>query len=272
MKDLFETEQTFLFLRKLRLEVGEGRLEGSVGLRGNERRGIGGVSGETVKQSLVFLLQVVDRLLPEIKPLFFWIVGELEDTGVGGYMTTCGDFTLKIKKLLLELVDAIKKGLVLRMRSGKRLVVVEQFEQGGLVGLLCLVAGDEVFEEIDLALEKVCLGVLFSPGVLFMIKVLGELVDVGLCRSELGLEMGMLVLKGKEGGKGRAVFVKKISVLEAEGDKGLVVGCCGRRRWGRGRGRRNLKLSQLLAQRVRVGDLGFEGTNLFAQELCSLVG
>jgi len=40
------------------------------------------------------------------------------------------------------------------------------------------------------------LGVLFSPGVLFMVKVLSELIDVGLCRSELGLEMGMLVLKG----------------------------------------------------------------------------
>jgi len=196
MKDLFEAKQTFLFLRKLRLEVGKGRLERGVGLRGDEGRGIGGVSGKTVKQSLIFLLQIVYRLLPKIKPLFFWIIGELEDTSVGGYMATCGDFTLKIKKLLFELVNAIKERLVLRMRGRKRFVIVEQLEQGGLVGFLCLVASDEVFEETDFALEKVCLGVLFSPGVLFMVKVLSELIDVGLCRSELGLEMGMLVLKG----------------------------------------------------------------------------
>ena len=260
-----------MFLRKLRLEVREGRLEGGVGLRGDEGRGIGGVSDKTVKQGLVFLLQVVDRLLPEIKPLFFWIISELKDAGVGGYMTTSGDFTLEIKKLLFELVDAIKEGLVLRMRSGKRFVVVEQVEQGGFVGLLCLVASDEVFEEIDFALGKVCLGVLFSPGVLLMVKVLGEFLDVGLCRSELGLELGMLVLKGMQGGKGGAVLVKKVSVLEAEGDKGLVVGCRGRGRRRKGR-RGNLKLSKLVAQRVSVGGLGLEGANLFAQDLCSLVG
>jgi len=36
------------------------------------------------------------------------------------------------------------------------------------------------------------------------------------------------------------VLVKKVSVLEAEGGKSLIVGCCGR-------GRRNLKLGKLLA-------------------------
>jgi len=36
------------------------------------------------------------------------------------------------------------------------------------------------------------------------------------------------------------VLVKKASVLEAEGGKSLIVGCCGR-------GRRNLKLGKLLA-------------------------
>ena len=128
--------------------------------------------------------------------MFFWIVGELEDTGVGGYMAACGDFALEIKKLLFELVDAIKKSLVLWMRGGKRFVVVEQLEQRGLIGLLCLVASDEVFEETDFALEKVCLGVLFSSGILLAVKVLSKLIDVGLYRSELGLEMGMLVLKG----------------------------------------------------------------------------
>jgi len=147
------------------------------------------LSGKTVKQDLVFLLHVVNRLLPEIKPLFFWIVGEVEHTGVGGHMATCGDFTLKIKKLLFELVDAIKKRVVLRMRSGKRFVVIEQLEQRGLIGLLCLVASDEVFET-DFALEKVCLGVLFSSCILLAVKVLSELIDVGL-----GLEMGILVLK-----------------------------------------------------------------------------
>jgi len=67
------------------------------------------------------------------------------------------------------------------------------------------------------------------------------------------------------------VLVKKVSVLEAEGGKSLIVGCCGggRRRKG---GRRNLKLGKLLAQRVSVGGFGLEGTNLFAQDLCSLVG
>ena len=69
---------------------------------------------------------------------------------------------------------------------------------------------------------------------------------------------------GSEGGKGKAVLVKKVSVLEAEGGKSLVVGCCGR-------GRRNLELIKLLAQRVSVGGLGLEGTNLFAQDLCNLV-
>jgi len=144
------------------------------------------LSGKTVKQGLIVLLQVVNRLLPEIKPLFFWIVGELEDTGVEGYMATCGHFTLEIKKLLFELVDAIKERLVLRMRGG-RFVVVEQLEQRGLVGLLCLVASDEVFE----TLEKVCLDVLFSSCILLAVNVLGKLIDVGL-----GLEMGMLVVKG----------------------------------------------------------------------------
>ena len=124
------------------------------------------MSGKTVKQGLVFLLQAVNRLLPEIKPLFCWIVGELEVTGVGGYTATCGNFTLEIKKLLFKLVDAIKERLVLRMRSGKRFEVIEQLEQGGLTGLLCLVASDEVFEETDFALEKVCLGVLFSSCIL----------------------------------------------------------------------------------------------------------
>jgi len=132
------------------------------------------LSGKTVKQDLVFLLHVVNRLLPEIKPLFVWIVGELEDTGVEGYMATCGDFTLEIKKLLFELVDAIKKRVVLRMRGGKRSVVVEQLEQRGLICLLCLVASDEVFEETDFALEKVCLGVLFSSCILLAVKVLGK--------------------------------------------------------------------------------------------------
>jgi len=66
------------------------------------------------------------------------------------------------------------------------------------------------------------------------------------------------------------VFVKKVSVLEAEGGKSLVVGWYGRGRRRKGR-RRNLKLSKLLAQRVSVGGLGLEGTNLFAQDLCSLV-
>jgi len=33
MKYMFEAKQAFLFLRKLRLEVGEGRLERGVGLR-----------------------------------------------------------------------------------------------------------------------------------------------------------------------------------------------------------------------------------------------
>jgi len=196
MKYLFKAKQTFLFLRKLRLEVGEGRLERGVGLRGDERRGVGGLSGKTVKQGLIFPLQVVNRLLPDIKPLFFWIVGELEDTGVGRYMATCGDFALEIKKQLFELVNAIKKRLVLRMRGGKRFVVIEQLEQRGLIGLLCLVASDEVFEETDFALEKFCLGVLFSSGILLAVKVLSKLIDVGLYRSELRLEMGMLVLKG----------------------------------------------------------------------------
>jgi len=59
-------------------------------------------------------------------------------------MATCGDFTLEIRKLLFELVDAIKERLVLRMRGG-RFVVVEQLEQRGLIGLLCLVVSDEVF-------------------------------------------------------------------------------------------------------------------------------
>jgi len=62
------------------------------------------------------------------------------------------------------------------------------------------------------------------------------------------------------------VPVKKVSVLEAEGGKSLIFGCCGRER------RRNLKLGKLLAQRVSVGDFGLEGTNLFTQDLCSLVG
>ena len=96
-------------------------------------------------------------------------------------MATCGDFTLKIKKLLFELVDAIQESVVLRMRGGKRFVVVEQLEQHGLTGLLCLVASDEVFEETDFALEKVCLGVLFSSGILLAVNVLGKLIDVGLC-------------------------------------------------------------------------------------------
>jgi len=72
------------------------------------------------------------------------------------------------------------------MRGGKRFVVVEQLEQRGLTGLLCLVASDEVFEETDFALEKVCLGVLFSSCILLAFKVLGKLIDVGLYRSELG--------------------------------------------------------------------------------------
>ena len=88
-------------------------------------------------------------------------------------MATCGPFTLEIKKLLFELVDAIKERLVLRMRGGKRFVVVEQLEQRGLTGLLCLVASGEVFET-DFALEKVCLGVLFSSGILLAVKVLGK--------------------------------------------------------------------------------------------------
>jgi len=120
------------------------------------------LSGKNVKQGPTILLHVVNRLLPEIKPLFFWIIGELEDTGVGGYMATCGDFTLEITKLLLELLDAIKKRLVLRMRGGKRFVVVEQLEQRGLIGLLCLVASD-VFEETDFALEKVCFVFVWHP-------------------------------------------------------------------------------------------------------------
>ena len=145
------------------------------------------MSGKTVKQDLVFLLQVVNRLLPEIRP-FFWIVGELEDTGVGGYTATCGDFTLEIKKLLFELVDEIKKRLVLRMRSGKRFVVVEQLEQRGLTGLLCLVASDGVFEETDFALEKVCLGVLFSSGILHAVKVLGKRCRTGTGDGYVGTE------------------------------------------------------------------------------------
>ena len=64
------------------------------------------------------------------------------------------------------------------MRSGKRFVVVEQLEQHGL---LCLVANNEVFEETDFALENVCLGVLFSSGILHAVNVLGKLIDVGLC-------------------------------------------------------------------------------------------
>jgi len=141
------------------------------------------LSGKTVKQDLVFLLQVVNRLLPEIRP-FFWIVGELEDTGVGGYTATCGDFTLEIKKLLFELVDEIKKRLVLRMRSGKRFVVVEQLEQHGL---LCLVANNEVFET-DFALEKVCLGVLFSPCILLAVNVLGKRCRTGTGDGYVGSE------------------------------------------------------------------------------------
>jgi len=56
-------------------------------------------------------------------------------------------------------------------------------------------------------LEKVCLDVLFSSCILLAVNVLGKLIDVGL-----GLEMGMLVVKGMQGGKGRAVLVKKVSV------------------------------------------------------------
>ena len=167
-----------------------------------EGRGVGGLSGKTVKQGLVFLLQAVNRLLPEIKPLFCWIVGELEVTGVGGYTATCGNFTLEIKKLLFKLVDAIKERLVLRMRSGKRFEVIEQLEQGGLTGLLCLVASDEVFEETDFALEKVCLGVLFS----FCILLAGtNPFAQDLCslvgwteRDELSREVGVVGLEFAE--------------------------------------------------------------------------
>jgi len=53
------------------------------------------------------------------------------------------------------------------------------------------------------------------------------------------------------------VLVKKVSVLEAEGGKSLIFGCCGRER----------KLGKLLAQRVSVGGFGLEGTNLFTQDL-----
>ena len=54
-----------------------------------------------------------------------------------GYMATRGNFTLEIKKLLFELFDVIKEGLVLRVRGRKRLIIVEQLEQRGLVDLLC---------------------------------------------------------------------------------------------------------------------------------------
>ena len=156
-------------------------MEKGVGFRGDEGREVRGLSGKTVKQGLIFLLHVVNRLLPKIKSLFLWIVVELEDTSVGRYTATCGDFTLEIKKLLFELVDAIKERLVLRMRGGKRFVVVEQLEQRGLTGLLCLVANNEVFEETDFALENVYLGVLFSSGILHAVNVLGKLIDVRLC-------------------------------------------------------------------------------------------
>jgi len=56
-----------------------------------------------------------------------------------GYMATRGNFTLEIKKLLFQLVDVIKEGLVLRVRGRKRLIIVEQLEQRGLVDLLCLI-------------------------------------------------------------------------------------------------------------------------------------
>jgi len=54
-------------------------------------------------------------------------------------MATRGNFTLEIKKLLFQLVDVIKEGLVLRVRGRKRLIIVEQLEQRGLVDLLCLI-------------------------------------------------------------------------------------------------------------------------------------
>ena len=162
-------------------------MEKGVGFRGDEGREVRGLSGKTVKQGLIFLLHVVNRLLPKIKSLFLWIVVELEDTSVGRYTATCGDFTLEIKKLLFELVDAIKERLVLRMRSGKRFVVVEQLEQRGLIGLLCLVASDEVFET-DFALEKVCLGVLFSSSILLAVNVLGKRCRTGTGDGYVGSE------------------------------------------------------------------------------------
>lgn len=271
---MIKTEKTFFFLGKLGLEVGEGGLEGGVGLRGNKGRGRGGrfvgAIHETIEQGLVFLPQFVYGLLPEVKPLLFWIVRKLEDTGVGGHMSTSGDFTLEIQELLFELIDAVKEGLILRVRRGERFVVVEQAVDGGVgVGFFCLIAGDQVFEKLDFALEEDSLGVLFLPGVFFVVELVGEIVDVRLCRGELGLELGMLILKGVERGKGRAMFVEKGGVLEAKGGKSLVVRHYGRRR--RRRRRRSLELSELLTQRVRVSDLGLEGVNLFAQDLGGLV-